>query len=123
MPLRSPIDGGKDKDKEKDKDKVKEGGMGETTKQDSELQKVVKGWKFLNGLPTDGPESQAWDRVHFARHAKSAKSLLDLFGYEDAVNCMEYVFSEMSKKKLTCTIETIVKHSDSFREKLAGRNT
>ncbi len=88
---------------------------------ETDVQKVIKGWKMLNDLPLEGPDSQAWDRVHFPRYARSAKSLLNLFGYEGAINCMEYVFLEMSKKKLTCTIETIVKHSDIFREQLARR--
>lgn len=99
--------------------KAKEGGMGET-KPETQIQKVVKGWKMLNELPIEGPESAEWDKVHFPRHAKSAKSLLGLFGYEGAINCMEHVFWEMKNKKLSCTIETIVKHSDLYREKLAG---
>lgn len=90
-------------------------------KKENELQKIIKGWKMLNDLPTEGEESKLWDKVHFPRYAKSAKSLLSLFGYEGAVNCMEYVFLDMQKKKLTCTIETVVKHSDSFREQLARR--
>lgn len=90
-------------------------------KEDNDIQKIVKGWKLLNGIPTEGPDSQAWDQVHFPRHAKSAKSLLTLFGdWQTSVRCMEHVFDELTRKKLTCTIETVVKHSDLFREQMAG---
>lgn len=84
------------------------------------IQKIVKGWKLLTGIPVEGEESKAWDRVHFARNAKSAKSLIDLFGFEDAVKCMEYIYYYMADKKLDCTIETVVKRSDLYREKMAG---
>lgn len=93
----------------------------------SDLQKVVKGWKLLNGVPVVGLESSAWDRVQFARCSKAASQLLDLFGYPGAVNAMEYVFDWLKSKKLDCTLETIVKHSDKFREvmdhgRLNGQN-
>jgi uncharacterized protein YdaU (DUF1376 family) len=82
----------------------------------TDLQKVVKGWKFLNEVPLEGSDSQSWDRAHFARCSRSAKTLLDLFGYPGAVQAMEYVFDWLKSKKLDCTIETIVKHSDKYRE-------
>jgi hypothetical protein len=89
---------------------------------ENDLQRVVKGWKVLTGIPTEGPDSASWDKVHFARHAKSAKALIDLFGSRvDALRCMELVHGEMTKKKLTCTIETVVKHSDLYRERLEKR--
>jgi hypothetical protein len=90
-------------------------------RKETDLQKIVKGWKMLNDIPIEGPESKAWDKVHFARVAKSAQSLLGLFGFEEAINCMEFVFYHFKKIKMDCTIETIVKRSDLFREQLAGR--
>lgn len=90
---------------------------GESEREETGIQKIVKGWKLLNGIPTDGPPSQAWDKVHFPRHAKGAKSLLTLFGsWEEAVKAMEYVYWGLKEKKLDCTLETIVKHSDKYRE-------
>lgn len=91
-------------------------------KQETDIQLVVKGWKLLNNIPTEGDDSKSWDKVYFPRYAKSVKSLLSLFGYEDAVQCMEFVFDHMKKSKLSCTIETVVKHADLYREKLSGRN-
>lgn len=84
----------------------------------SELQKIVKGWKLITEIPVKGPESTDWDKVHFARNAKSAKSLLTLFGYEGAVECMAFVYNYMKDKKLDCTLETVVKRSDLYREKM-----
>lgn len=122
MPHISPINGVKDKDKSKDKDKDGFKSATDLPKKihvDTDIQKVVKGWKILNGIPTEGPESVDWDKVHFPRHAKSAQSLLTLFrNLDEALNCMEFVFDHLTKKKLSCTIETIVKHSDIYREKL-----
>lgn len=94
-----------------------------SAKSETDLQKVVKGWKMLNSIPIEGAASQAWDRVHFPRHAKSAKALLDLFGdWEKAVEAMEYVYMHLVSKRLSCTIETIVKHSDLYREYKAGKS-
>lgn len=91
-------------------------------KPETDLQKIVRGWKILNSIPTEGPESQTWDKVHFPRNARSAKSLLDLFGtWENAAEAMEYVYMNLTAKKLSCTLETIVKHSDLYREYKEGR--
>jgi hypothetical protein len=84
------------------------------TKALTDVQKVVEGWKILNNIPRD---DKTWDKVHYPRCTKSAKSLLDLFGnLDDALGCMEFVYDDLTKKGLTCTIETIVKHSDRYRE-------
>jgi hypothetical protein len=83
------------------------------------VQKIVEGWKMLNNIPH---EDKAWDKIHFPRCSKSAKSLLDLFGnLNDALGCMEFVFNDLTKKELTCTIETVVKHSDRYRKHVSGR--
>lgn len=87
-------------------------------KPETDLQKIVKAWKIISGVPES--EWPAWDRVHFSRNAKSAKSLLELFGtWEKAVDCIEYVHTNLKRKKLDCTLETCVKRSDLFREKEA----
>ena len=88
----------------------------------TDLQKVVKGWKYLNGIPLSGEDSVSWDKVHFPRCAKSASQLLELFGYPEAVDAMEYVYNELKSKKLDCTLETIVKHSDKYREVMGNGN-
>lgn len=128
--LNRSLEGRKDKDKDMDKDKVKEEEKENTVGEElppeprtlTPVQNIVKGWKMLTGIPTEGEESKVWDKVHFARHVRSADQLLTLFGnWETAVECMEYVYDELTKKKLTCTIETVVKRSDSFRERLAGQ--
>jgi hypothetical protein len=118
--LLSPLEGAKDKDKDKDKEKnkVKEEGSGE--KPPTDIQRLIKGWKLLNSIPVEGDESKDWDKVHFSRNAKSAKHLLDLFKtWEVAWDCVEYVYNVQKKQKLDCTLETCVKRSDLFREKLA----
>lgn len=80
----------------------------------TDIQRIVLGWKILSGIPV---EDKAWDKVHFARCSRSAKALIDLFGnHSEALNCMEFVFKELTAKSLTCTIETVVKHSDRYRK-------
>jgi hypothetical protein len=94
----------------------------ESPKPENDVQRVVKAWKMMTGIPTEGEASAAWDKVHFPRHAKSASALIELFGSRtEAIYCMEHVYAEMTKKKLTCTIETCVKHSDLYRETLQRR--
>lgn len=83
-----------------------------------ELRQIIKGWKILTGID---PDDKNWDRVHFPRLSKSAKSLLCLFGFDGAIDCMEYVFNHMKKENLDCTLETIVKRSDLYRERIAKR--
>ena len=86
----------------------------------TDLQRIVKGWKMLNGIPVEGEESKAWDRVHFKRNARAASSLLTLFGdWRTAWDCVEFVFAIQKRAKLDCTLETVVKRSDLFREQLA----
>lgn len=84
---------------------------------------VIEGWKVVAGIPVEGPESEAWNKVHYPRYAKSAKQLLTLFNNDwgEAVDAMEFVYNHFRDKKLSCTIETVVKHSDLFREFKEGR--
>lgn len=92
----------------------------ESAKPLTDLQRIVKGWKLLTGVPVEGEESKAWDKVHFKRNARSASSLLTLFGgWSMAWDCVEFVYALQKKQKLDCTLETVVKRSDLFREQLA----
>jgi len=130
-PLASPCQGAKDKEKDKDSYSpspssslggVGEGGIPVTAtspqvpepkKPLTDLQKTVLGWKIICGVPK---EDKAWDKAHFPRCAKAAKTLLDLFGtWKEAVSCMEYVHEKMVEANRTCTIETVVRLSDTYR--------
>lgn len=84
----------------------------------TEIQKLVNGWKLLNNIPVN---DKTWDKVHYSRCAKSAKSLIDLFGFEEGVNCMEYVFNHFKEKNYSVSLEGIVKHSDKYREVMDQR--
>jgi hypothetical protein len=89
---------------------------------ETDIQRVVKGWKLLSGVPIDGDDSKRWDQSHFKRCANTAKRLINLFGSRvEALRCMEYVYTQFTKKGLTCTIETTHKHSDLYREVQAKR--
>lgn len=90
-------------------------------KAETGVQVVVKGWKQLVGVPIEGPESAGWDKVHFPRHAKAAKALLDLFGAPGAaLEATRYVYKHLTSQNLTCTLETVVKHSDLYRSSRAA---
>lgn len=82
---------------------------------------IVRAWKILKDLPTDGPEAKIWDRNHFPEFSRTAKKLLDEFGLEGAVECIEYVADYMEKKDLSYTFHTINKRSDLYREFLAKK--
>lgn len=88
---------------------------------DSPVHLIVKAWKIHKDLPLEGEESKIWDRNHFAEHARTAKRLLDEFGLEGAVECIEYVANYMHKLNLSYTIHTINKRSDLYREFLARK--
>ena len=68
----------------------------------------------------EGEASKNWNKVHFGRHLKSAKDLLLLFEtWENAVDCLQYVYEKLEGIGCEFTFETIVKRSDWYREKLA----
>ncbi len=84
--------------------------------------KIIKAWKYLHDIPMEGDQSRRWDVVHYARYAKSAKNLLMLFEtWENAVDCLQYMVEYFRGKDLDFTIETVIKRSDLFREKLARK--
>lgn len=84
-----------------------------------DVRRVVKAWKILNNIPTEGDESDSWNAVYFPKLAKAAKELILLFGWENAVRCMQYVFEDTKRKKLECNFWTIVKRADIYREHMA----
>lgn len=87
-----------------------------------EIRELIKAWKVLKEIPIEGQESRAWDMVHFARYSKSAKQLILLFGFDEAINCIDYMAHHFDKEGLDYTIETIVKRSDLFREQMGRKN-
>ncbi len=83
---------------------------------DSPLKRVVCGWKVITGFEA---QDRAWDKAHWARTAKSAKTILDFLDGNStaAIDCCEDIRREMSKNNLTCTIETVVKHMADWKIK------
>lgn len=79
----------------------------------TDVQKVVLVYKMASGYPK---EDAGWDRVNFARCAKSAKILIEFLGsWENAADCIQEVYEKLSSKGLTLTIETIVKHASDWK--------
>ena len=78
--------------------------------------RIICAWKEITGYPYD---DRTWDKTHWARHAKSAKSLLEFFqqDYKAAIQCCQGVYEELKKKSLECTIETVVKRSAEWKIK------
>lgn len=82
--------------------------------------KVIDAWKILKGIPIEGPISKSWDKANWVRMSKPAKNLIMSFGtWKEAVKAMEWVYDSLTDKGYTCTIETIMKHADSYYEFLA----
>lgn len=107
----------KDKDKVKDKDKDNKSLATELPKIDkplSDVQKVVTVFKLVSGYPK---EDKSWDKMHFARYSKSAKSLIEFLGdWKSAGNCVQDIYEQLSAKGLTVTLETICKHSADWKK-------
>ena len=87
----------------------------------TEIQKIIQAWKLTKNIPTEGEQSKSWNQVFYPRYSKTAKNLLLLFGYEDAVRCIEFVCNYMDSKDLDYTFETVLKRSDLFREQIDRR--
>lgn len=80
----------------------------------TDIQKVVKAWKIVTGALED----EKWDKLNFARCSGSAKKLLDYFGdWRIVSDCIEDIHGEFTKKGLTTTLETIVKHATEWKIK------
>ena len=78
-----------------------------------DLARVVVGWKMVTGYKK---EDREWDKAHWGRTAKTARKLLDFIGnWRDAVDCIEDIRADMTKKNLSCTIETVLNHSADWK--------
>lgn len=79
----------------------------------TDLQKVVKAYKLLQGYPKD---DSGWDKLNFARCCKPAKQLLDfLGGWEPAVDCLQDIYEKFTGRGLTVTLETVVRHASEWK--------
>lgn len=68
-------------------------------------------------------EDKAWDKLNFARCAKSAKKLFDYFGNRrDAVKCIDDVSTDFEKKGLSWTLETVCKWASDYKIKKEKMN-
>jgi len=80
-----------------------------------DVSKVVLAWKEIAGI--NG--GSGWDKNLWPRHAKSAKQLIELMGtWEEAIYCIGWVWRWCGEKGLTCTIETVVKHTDTYKREI-----
>lgn len=87
-----------------------------------ELRRIVNAWKMLKGLPMEGQASKNWNEVHYRRHMKTAKQFLLLFeDWETAVDCVQFMFEKFEGIGCTFTFETLLKHSDSYREEMGRK--
>lgn len=87
----------------------------------TDIQKIVTVYKMVTGYPKEDP---AWDKLNFARCAKSAKALLDFIGnWKDAGYCVEDVYQKLSAKGFTVTLETVVKHAADWKKDQQERGT
>lgn len=80
----------------------------------TDVQKVVYVYKMVSGFKK---EDTSWDKFHFARCTRSAKSLIEFLGsWKDAADCIDDVYGKLTSKGLTVTLETIVKHSADWKK-------
>jgi hypothetical protein len=77
--------------------------------------KVVLAYKIKKGFQKD---DKAWDKINFARCTKSARQMIEYFAsWEEAINCIDHIGTEMDKKGLSWTLETCVKWASDFKQK------
>jgi len=76
---------------------------------------IIRAWKKLLGVEDD----PGWDKLHYNRTLKTVNDLLDYFGGDKGktFDCIFTIYKEFTSKGLTVTIETIKKHTDTYREK------
>lgn len=80
----------------------------------TDIQKIVIGFKMIQGYPKD---DKAWDKLNFSRCSRSAKALLDfLGGWKLAVDCSQDIYERLTGKGLTVTLETIIKHAAEWKK-------
>lgn len=79
----------------------------------TDLQRVILAWKIVAGVDL---ADTGWDEVHYSRACAAAADLLLYFkNYTAAGLCIVWVWDDMQKAKRTCTLETVVKHSDRYK--------
>jgi len=85
-----------------------------TTKPFTDIQKIVRVFKIVSGYDKD---DKGWDKLNFARCARSAKLLRDFLGdWKRAGDCVQDVYEKLSSKGLTVTLETVVKHAADWNK-------
>lgn len=79
----------------------------------TEIQKIVTAFKMLQGFDKN---DKSWDKLNFARCSRSAKALQEFLGsWGAAVDCLEDVYTRLTKKGLTVTFETVLKHAADWK--------
>ena len=79
------------------------------------IQKIVLGWKILNGIAKD---DTAWDKVNFKANVSHAKNLLALFDGDVGVSldAMEHVWETLKEKRgLDLSLAGVVRNVNGFR--------
>lgn len=83
------------------------------------VNRLVRFWKDIIGIPKTGRRSESWDRIHKKQHIEWATELLNLCDGDVQVagNCIVWVYQQLTERGLTCKFSTIVKNTDMFFEK------
>ena len=90
--------------------------------------RLVRAWKRLLELPQE--DYATWDKANFSRCVKSANLLLEIFSVTESTNdaleaiadCMIGVYDELTKKGLSCTLETVVKRAHDWKNRGSNAN-
>lgn len=82
------------------------------------LQKFLVGIKILQGFDA---EDREWDKTYFKRYGRAASDMLAFFGgnWQEALGCSEIIVKDLESKKLSWTVETLVKHAPHYRRQIA----
>lgn len=81
----------------------------------TDVQKVVMAFKLSMGVQRDDRD---WDGVYFRRYSRAASDLLALFRKDvgRVADCIEAVSGVLTRKGLSWTPETVVKHASDWKE-------
>jgi hypothetical protein len=85
---------------------------------DTPLQKFLVGIKYLQGFDL---EDREWDKTYFKRYSRAATDMLNFFkgDWKAALACAEAIVKDLESKKLSWTVETLVKHAPHYRKATA----
>lgn len=87
-----------------------------------DIRRVIKAWKLLKKIPTEGPRSKGWDTGNYARCARSAKILIATFGdWRKAVECIDFIHTKITDAGFPCSLELVVKRMEDFFEEMSRR--